>query len=103
MQDQKLRVAVLFGGRSAEHEVSLQSASNIIAAMDTKKFEPVLIGIDREGRWFHSENSLSLLHTQDPKILSVNSINNMQVALTADGVDRAILGKNSMSVFQASM
>jgi D-alanine-D-alanine ligase len=45
----KTRVAVLFGGRSAEHEVSLQSARNVIDAIDKTKYEPVLIGIDRNG------------------------------------------------------
>jgi D-alanine-D-alanine ligase len=47
----KLRVGVLFGGRSAEHEVSLQSARNVIAAIDSKKFEVVPILITQEGRW----------------------------------------------------
>ncbi len=47
----KLRVGVLFGGRSAEHEVSLQSARNVIAAIDPKKFEVVPILITKEGRW----------------------------------------------------
>ena len=47
----KIRVGVLFGGRSAEHEVSLQSARNVVAALDPQKYEVVLIGIDREGRW----------------------------------------------------
>ena len=48
----KLRVAVLFGGKSAEHEISLVSARNIVEAMDKKKYEIVAIGIDKEGRWF---------------------------------------------------
>ena len=47
----KLRVAVLFGGRSTEHQISLLSAKNVIAAMDKEKFEPVLIGIDKNGIW----------------------------------------------------
>ncbi len=47
----KIRVAVLFGGQSAEHEVSLQSAKNVIAAIDKKKYDVVLIGIDKKGRW----------------------------------------------------
>jgi D-alanine-D-alanine ligase len=49
----KLRVGILFGGKSAEHEVSLQSAKNILQAIDKDKFEPVLVGIDREGRWHY--------------------------------------------------
>ena len=47
----KMRVGILFGGRSAEHEVSLRSAKNIVEAIDRQKYEPVLIGIDKEGRW----------------------------------------------------
>src|SRR4029453_8150291 len=57
----KIRVRVLFGGRSAEHEVSLQSAKNIIAAIDTNKYEVVLIGIDKKGRWHLNEESRFLL------------------------------------------
>ena len=47
----KTKVIVLFGGRSAEHEVSLLSARNVLAALDRERFEPVLVGIDRQGRW----------------------------------------------------
>ena len=51
----KTRVAVLFGGRSAEHEVSLQSARNVIDAIDKDRYETVLIGIDRQGAWYLNE------------------------------------------------
>lgn len=47
----KLRVGVVFGGRSGEHEVSLASAASVIAAMDRARFDVVPIGITREGRW----------------------------------------------------
>ena len=47
----KLRVAILFGGRSAEHEISLLSAKNIVGAMDKKKYEAVLVGISKKGEW----------------------------------------------------
>ncbi|MBE3589595.1 MAG: D-alanine--D-alanine ligase [Firmicutes bacterium] len=47
----RIRVAVLFGGRSGEHEVSLQSAASILRALDRERFEPVPIGITKEGRW----------------------------------------------------
>ena len=49
------RVAVLCGGRSSEHEISLCSAWNLITAMDREKFEPVLIGIDKDGCWYLQE------------------------------------------------
>ncbi|MEO7426376.1 MAG: D-alanine--D-alanine ligase family protein [Fibrobacteria bacterium] len=47
----KIRVAILFGGKSAEHEVSLKSAYNVLAALDPEKYEPVLIGIGKDGVW----------------------------------------------------
>jgi D-alanine-D-alanine ligase len=59
----KSRVGILFGGRSAEHEVSLQSAKNIIDAIDLNKYEVVLIGIDKKGRWHLNEESRFLLPT----------------------------------------
>jgi D-alanine-D-alanine ligase len=48
----KIRVAVLYGGRSGEHEVSLVSATNVIQNLDRSKFEVVPIGIDKHGGWF---------------------------------------------------
>ncbi len=48
----KKKVAILFGGRSAEHEVSLRSAKNVAAALDKSKFDLILIGISREGTWY---------------------------------------------------
>ena len=53
----KLRVAVLFGGKSAEHEISLISARNIVEAMDPDKYEVVAIGIDKRGRWYLDEGA----------------------------------------------
>jgi len=47
----RLRIGVLFGGRSTEHEVSILSAESIIAAMDPQRFEPVPLYIDKSGRW----------------------------------------------------
>lgn len=51
-QSDKIRVAVLYGGRSAEHEVSLRSAANVIQYLDQSRFEIIPIGIDRQGNWF---------------------------------------------------
>ena len=47
----KLRVGVIFGGRSGEHEVSLMSARSVVEALDQDKYEVVLMGIDKHGRW----------------------------------------------------
>lgn len=51
MSGRRLRVGVIFGGRSGEHEVSVMSARGIVGALDSERFEPVLIGIDRKGQW----------------------------------------------------
>lgn len=51
LKQRRIRVAVLFGGESAEHEVSVQSARNVVRALDTKKYAITLIGIDRNGVW----------------------------------------------------
>ena len=53
----KLRVAILFGGKSAEHEISVISARNIAAAMDPNKYDIVSIGIDKQGRWLFDEGA----------------------------------------------
>ena len=57
----KLRVGVLFGGRSGEHEVSLLSANSVLNAIDKKKYEVVPIGITKEGRWLTAEHAEELL------------------------------------------
>ncbi|MCP1622656.1 D-alanine--D-alanine ligase [Pseudomonas nitroreducens] len=71
----KLRVGVIFGGRSAEHEVSLQSAKNIVDALDRERFEPVLIGIDKEGRWHLNDASDYLLNQENPALIALNRSN----------------------------
>jgi D-alanine-D-alanine ligase len=57
----KLRVGVLFGGRSGEHEVSLLSAASILKSIDRRKFEVVPIGITKEGRWLAAADAHDLL------------------------------------------
>jgi D-alanine-D-alanine ligase len=57
----RIRVGVVFGGRSSEHEVSLVSATSVIQALDKKKYEVVPIGITKEGRWLSSSTTLALL------------------------------------------
>jgi D-alanine-D-alanine ligase len=64
----KLRVAILFGGKSAEHEISLLSARNIVAAMDKKKYEIIAVGIDKDGRWFFDEGARLLMDRTQTKV-----------------------------------
>jgi D-alanine-D-alanine ligase len=57
----KIRVGVLFGGRSGEHEVSLLSAASVVEAIDKNKYEVVPIGITKEGRWLTAHHAERLL------------------------------------------
>lgn len=68
----KIRVGILFGGKSAEHEVSLQSAKSIVEAIDKNKYEIVLLGIDKSGQWHLNEASTFLLHADNPKLIALN-------------------------------
>jgi len=68
----KLRVGIVFGGKSAEHEVSLQSAKNIVDAIDKEKFDVVLMGIDKQGEWHINDASGYLLNASDPARIALN-------------------------------
>src|SRR5580658_5282570 len=57
----RLRVGVLFGGRSGEHEVSLASAASVIRALDPEKYEVVPIGISKDGRWLVGTTAQKML------------------------------------------
>lgn len=57
----KIRVGVLFGGRSAEHEVSVTSARSVLESIDREKYEVTMIGIDRDGRWLAAGDATALL------------------------------------------
>ena len=69
----KIKVGVIFGGRSAEHEVSLQSAKNVIQAINRDKYDVVLIGIDKEGRWYLNDETKYLLNSDNPKLIKLNN------------------------------
>lgn len=71
-RERKLRVAVVFGGRSAEHEISILSARFIVESLNREKFDPVLIGIDKSGRWHLQEEALLLGSARDPRLVKLN-------------------------------
>ena len=62
----KIRVGILFGGRSGEHEVSLLSAASVLNAIDKTKYEVVPIGITKDGRWLTAEHAERLLKGEAP-------------------------------------
>lgn len=69
---EKTKVGIIFGGKSAEHEVSLQSAKNIIDALDREMFVPILIGIDKDGNWHEYNEDSYLVNKNDPKKIALN-------------------------------
>ena len=61
MTERRMRVGVIYGGRSGEHEISLRSAASIIAALDPARYEVVPVGITKDGRWLTGRDSLEVL------------------------------------------
>ncbi len=84
-----MNVGIIFGGKSAEHEVSIQSAKNIVEALDKNKFTPVLIGISKEGKWFLLEEL--------PKTEVVESENELKI-IPGGGSQFLTTDKKSVSV-----
>ena len=98
----KLRVAVVFGGRSAEHEISLLSARNVVSALDPAKYEPILIGIDRQGRWLMSEasltgGSLKLLGGESADTVRLDT-DSREVALVSTGPTSELLRRDGTTI-----
>lgn len=82
----KIRVGILIGGKSAEHEVSLQSAKNVIDAIDKEKYEVVPIGINKNGRWRLGVTQNPLLNSDNPKLIKLNkSYDNVALTPQSDG------------------
>ena len=59
--DRKLKLAVIFGGRSGEHEVSLMSARSVLSVLNPGKYEITQVGITKNGRWFTGEDAIGKL------------------------------------------
>ena len=64
--DGRVRVAVIFGGQSDEHDVSLRSAQTVIGALDSARYEVVPIGISREGHWLSGDDPMAALTASSP-------------------------------------
>jgi D-alanine-D-alanine ligase len=82
-EKKRLRVGVLFGGRSGEHEVSLASAASVIRGLDPDKYEAVPIGITKEGHWLIGSGAQKML----PEVLR----GGQRVMMTADPTDAALV------------
>ena len=82
-EKKRLRVGILFGGRSGEHEVSLASAASVIRGLDPDKYEAVPIGITKEGHWLVGAGAQKML----PEVLK----GGQRVMMTADPTDAALV------------
>jgi D-alanine-D-alanine ligase len=82
-EKKRLRVGVLFGGRSGEHEVSLASAASVVRGLDPDKYEAVPIGITKEGHWLIGAGAQKML----PEVLR----GGQRVMMTADPTDAALV------------
>ncbi|MYL31604.1 D-alanine--D-alanine ligase [Halobacillus halophilus] len=71
----KTKVGLLFGGKSSEHEVSLQSAKNIMEAVDHERYEVTLIGIDKQGEWHLSSPDNYLMNEDHPDKIALHKSN----------------------------
>ncbi|MCZ0702737.1 D-alanine-D-alanine ligase [Natronobacillus azotifigens] len=95
----KIRVGIVFGGKSAEHEVSLQSAKNIVDAIDREKYEVILLGVDKAGKWHVSDSSTYLENEDDPKTIRLNKTN-QQVAVIPGQTRDQLLNVASESLLE---
>lgn len=84
------RVAVVFGGRSGEHEISVRSARAIVAALDPAKYDVVLVGIDKDGRWRSGPELRSALDRADHELVTLPPLGT-EVTLVVDPTGPGLL------------
>jgi len=77
-------VAIVFGGQSGEHEVSLMSAKSIYDAIDKEKYNVKLIGIDKTGQWYLGSRATFLLNENDQKLIKLNKENATHIVAKSD-------------------
>jgi D-alanine-D-alanine ligase len=93
----KIRVGLIFGGKSGEHEVSLASAQSVLHALDETKYDAVLIGVNKQGKWLTGGNPLMTLiqAAQSPLLKATNGANG------ANGTSAALVSHNATEMSTA--
>ncbi len=93
IEKKRLRVAVIFGGRSGEHEVSLASAASVIRALDPGKYDAVPVGITKQGRWLAGTSAQKMLPEvlQAGRNVMLNADPSVAALVPADGSPSASL------------
>lgn len=79
--ESKIKVGILFGGQSVEHEISILSARSIYKAIDKGKYDVVLIGIDKQGGWHFSDEQIFLEYNATRRLESLTNKSDQQLAL----------------------
>lgn len=92
MQSDKINVAIVFGGRSTEHEISILSAQNVYKSLDQEKYNAILIGIDKNGQWHYNTSAKNLLSSEANAQLS--GMDN-PVLLSQNTSEKSLISKSS--------
>jgi len=99
----KLRVGVIFGGQSGEHEVSIRSAGAVIQGIDQKKYEIIPVAISKEGKWLGPSEATALLPAPaQTKLAKVSSLAARNVAILGDPSHRGLVSLNSNGIGEYS-
>jgi len=94
----KITVGILYGGKSAEHEVSLQSAKNIYEAINKSKYDVKLIGIDKKGRWYLNDAEEFLLNANNPELINLRNIPGNLALVPGEKNNQFVKTANSQSI-----
>ncbi len=102
MTKQKLNIAVLMGGQSAEHEVSLQSAKNVLTGLATAanaaRYQVLPIGIHKDGAWFLQDLSNCFLNADNPKTIALKPSDKKILILPGGGAKSLVCGSETLTV-----
>jgi len=90
----KIKVGIVFGGRSPEHNISLLSSYNVVGNIDRSKYEPVLLAIDKDGVWHYGGDTMNLAHPSDAQKVSLPEFDNV-VYLSQNAKEGAVIDKET--------
>jgi D-alanine-D-alanine ligase len=93
----KIKVGIVFGGRSPEHNISLLSAYNVVGNIDRSKFEPVLLAVDKEGIWHYGGDIMTTTNPRDAVKVALPRYDNV-VYISQNAHDRAVIDKKTGKV-----
>lgn len=96
MKIKRIKLAIIFGGRSAEHEVSVISARNILKAIDKNRYDIFLVGIDKKGNWLYF-NQRELLK-EDGEMFAKKDVNNLAIPFSKDGKFYLQIGNKNKNI-----